>query len=275
MTDSVYVVGSSGQLGRTLQRLHSEWTYLNRHDLDLSRPGEVAAYFKKKVDVIINAAAFTAVDDAEKMRAEAEQLNAHAARELARACEHLIHISTDYVFSGEKKTPYLETDPTGPINHYGATKLWGEEAAFRENKNTIVIRTSWLYSEYNKNFVRRMLELAETRDKLSIVNDQWGTPTHASDLAQVILQMAKSPQSFAGEIFHYSNEGSCTWYEFAREIFRLAQKSIAVEPIATSAYPTPARRPQYSVLEKKKVADATGNRIPFWQESLERFFRHE
>jgi dTDP-4-dehydrorhamnose reductase len=266
-----YVVGASSQLGQALKKIKPEWTYLTRDDVNLSDPNSIASYFSQKAPVLINFASFTAVDDAEKKRAEAELINIQAVGALAKCCDTFIQISTDYVFAGDKKTPYLESDKTSPVNFYGHTKLAGEHAALAANPRSIIVRTSWLYSEFGKNFVKRMIELSQTRDQLKIVNDQTGTPTFAGDLVAAVATLAMNPDPVAGEIFHYSNLGQCTWYEFTKEIFRLKNIPTVVSPISTSEYPLPAARPVFSVLDKNKIVKSANIKIPTWQESLALF----
>ncbi len=273
MKSEIVVVGANSQLGKALKKIRPNWVYLDRHDLDLTNLKSIAWAFETQPAVIINFAAFTAVDDAEKSRAEAELLNAAAVGELAKCCGTLIQISTDYVFSGDKKAPYLETDSTGPLNYYGQSKLLGEKAAFQNNKNSVVIRTSWVYSAFNKNFVKRMIELAATRDQLKVVDDQIGTPTNASDLVAMVAHIAEAPAQFRGEVFHYSNMGQCSWYELTKEILHLTKSKTPLTPIKTSEYPLPAVRPHYSVLDKTKISKVSGLSIPTWQASLEKFIQ--
>ncbi len=270
MKSAPVVVGANSQLGQCLRQRQPHWVYVDRLTLDLLQPQAIAKYFSQRVPLIINFSAFNFVDDAEKKRDEAMRINSAAVGELAQRCDRFIHVSTDYVFSGEKSTPYSESEATGPINFYGETKLGGEKAAFANNPNTSIIRTSWLYSAFSKNFVKRMIELSATRDELKIVDDQIGTPTFAGDLAWVIERMANAATEFGGEIYHFSNQGQCSWYEFAKKIFEFKKISTKVLPIATSEYPTPARRPRYSVLDKSKIANTLGFDGPTWQCSLER-----
>jgi dTDP-4-dehydrorhamnose reductase len=265
---SILVTGANGQLGRCLQSILPNATYVTRGDLNLADAKSIDSFFKTRgrFDTIINLAAYTLVDKAETEKDLAAHINSVAPGTLATHAQRFIHVSTDYVFSGESKVPYKESDPTAPINHYGLTKRQGEVSAFKANPNTVVIRTSWLYSSNPGNFVTKMLELAKTRDELKIVNDQTGSPTHALDLAHVIVGFLQKP-TLKGT-YHYSNEGQCTWYEFAREIFTLANIGIRVLPIPSSEFPTPAKRPQFSLLDKSKIKKDLDLQIPHWQQSL-------
>lgn len=280
MNLEVIVIGAESQLGKTLRVLRPSWQYLSRSDLDLVQINEIKNILRKKPKVLINFAAFTGVDLAESKKDEAMLINATAVGELAKYCEHFIHISTDYVFSGDQSRPYTETDPTLPVNYYGFTKLQGEQLAFKNNKNSYVFRTSWLYSEHNINFVKRILELGRQReksgDRLKMVNDQIGTPTCAADLVQTIVAVIDNINNFCTfkpGIYHFSNEGECTWYEFAQKILQLKEVSVQVVPISTSEYPTPAKRPPYSVLDKTKIKTALGIDIPHWRDSLTTFLK--
>lgn len=290
MNSGVLVIGRESQLGKVMHLFKPDWGYLSRADLDLSQLTEIKNVLRTKPKILINFAAFTGVDLAEQKRDEALLINATAVGELAKYCEHFIHVSTDYVFSGvatsanSKNSPYLETDPTDPVNFYGLTKLQGEQLAFKNNKNSYIFRTSWLYSAHNVNFVKRMLELGRQREKsgepLKVVHDQRGSPTYAVDLVRTIIaatdEIIKNSSEFAAGIYHYANEGECSWYEFTQEIFRLKKIKTQVIPITTAEYPTPAKRPRYSVLSKEKIKlalrqDSQRQKNPHWQESLSIF----
>jgi len=281
---NILVTGKNGQLGRSIQKIVSnekqanEFVFVGRNELNFSQNDNLEKYFKENnFDVVINCAAYTAVDKAEEQQESANQINHLAVEKLATIAQKknikLIHISTDYVFDGESPHPYTETDKVNPINIYGETKLAGEKALQTiMPTNAIIIRTSWVYSEYSNNFVDTMLRLGEDRDKLNVVNDQVGSPTYATDLANAILKIIDSTgyqtKSPATEIYHYSNKGKASWYEFAKEIFDLADIHCAVKPIATKQYPTPAKRPKNTLMNKAKITEIFGVAIPNWKESL-------
>lgn len=268
--NQVYVTGADGQLGKCIRALNPKnFIFLARADLDLSRPEAVQAYFKnKKAQVILNLAAYTQVDKAESEKELANQINGTSVGELAKSAETFIHVSTDYVFSGNNHKPYLETDPTSPIGAYGESKLLGEQLAQKENHNSIIVRTAWLYSEFGHNFLKTMLRLGSERKELNVVSDQVGTPTYAGDLAKVLIQIACGPKAVKPGIYHYSNDGICSWFDFASEIFKIQNMPVKVNPIPTSAYPTPAKRPAYSVLDKTKIKQELKIEIPDWKSSL-------
>ena len=277
----VLVTGAAGQLGQSLQFIAPDVNYkfifANSTDLDITNQEKVNAFFNvNTIDFCINAAAYTAVDKAEIDIKKAIQINVVGSKNLAIACKNhnvkLIHISTDFVFDGNSDIPYLETDTTNPLGIYGQTKLDGEKAVSENLEEYFIIRTSWVYSQFGNNFMKTMLRLASERDSLSIVSDQIGSPTNAVDLAKAIMQIiAKTqilePKSQYG-IYNFSNEGKCSWYDFAVEIFRINKVVINVNPIATQAFPTPAKRPKYSLLDKTKIKSTFGIEIKTWQESL-------
>ena len=272
----VLVTGASGQLGQSLQFIQSKYPeiqfiFASSQDLDITNEDVVTSFFEKNtIQFCINAAAYTAVDKAESEPKKAEDINVLGPKLLALACEKskatLIHISTDFVFDGTSSIPYLETDPTNPIGVYGQTKLDGENEVIQNCTNYFIIRTSWVYSQFGNNFMKTMLRLAQDRDSLNVVNDQIGTPTNAVDLAHVILEMIQSPREYG--TYNFSNEGVCSWFDFAKEIFRINNIGITVNPIPSEAYPTPAKRPQFSVLDKSKIKAIFGINIKSWQESL-------
>lgn len=279
----VIVTGSKGQLGSSIQELSSgypelSFVFTDIEELDLCDVLQVDNFFStEKPSAVINCAAYTAVDKAEKEAGQAEKLNHHAVANLAGACKKngakLIHISTDYLFDGNKSTPYHEKDIVRPGSVYGITKLEGETAILRSEIKSIIIRTSWLYSAYGNNFVKTMLRLGREKEQLGVVSDQIGTPTYATDLAKVILDIlqitSKDSTRFKSGIYHYSNEGAASWYDFAKAIFEFRPDiSCQVIPIDTIAYPTPATRPAYSVLNKSKIKTTFGVEIPYWRESL-------
>ncbi len=283
MPKSILVTGSLGQLGselRELSVLHPDdnFTFIARSELDFSDPIAIQTWFvDKSFDVIVNCAAYTAVDKAESEPALAAAINTTAVETLARIAKDqgiaLIHISTDYVFDGKNFKPYSEADPTAPQGVYGQTKLDGELAMLTINPaNSIIIRTSWVYSQFGNNFVKTMLRLGKERAELGVIYDQVGTPTSARDLAQAILAIIQHPtfnQQKTTEIYHFSNEGVCSWYDFAIAIFDLSAITCTVKPIETKDYPTPAKRPHYSLLNKAKIKKTYDLTIPYWKDSLQ------
>jgi dTDP-4-dehydrorhamnose reductase len=277
MKGKVLVSGANGQLGMELQQLVSDYgdyqfVFTTREQLSLDHLESLSEVIKhQQPDFCINCAAYTAVDKAESEKELAYRVNAEAPGVLARACHqnnvHFIHVSTDYVFNGEGKSPYKEDDLTDPVNLYGASKLEGERAVMKNNPDAIIIRTAWVYSEFGKNFVKTMLKLMSDREEISVVSDQQGTPTYAADLAKVIMQIISSGK-WAPGIYHFSNDGQITWYDFAVAIKELSGKNCRVKPIAASEYPTPAKRPGYSVLDKTKIKSTFGIKGKEWKESL-------
>jgi dTDP-4-dehydrorhamnose reductase len=301
MTKTILVTGKNGQLGQSIQKIAGEYaeydfTFVGRDELNLARAKSIADYFKDKhFDAIINCGAYTAVDKAESEPELAHQINHLAVKQLAEIAKQqnsiLIHISTDYVFDGTNHKPYVETDKTNPINVYGLTKLKGEQAMQAIGCRGSIIRTSWVYSEFGNNFVKTMLRLGQERDCLGVIYDQVGSPTYATDLATAILHMLQShfslmhecttnrPSPMKGEgwgegetqqvqIYHYSNEGVCSWYDFAQAIFDIAKINCQVNAIETKDYPTPAKRPHYSVMNKAKIKQIPGLVVPNWRKSL-------
>ena len=289
----ILVTGKNGQLGRSIHKLvntdtkidnnqsSNEFIFVGREELDLSSESGISHYFDNndKFDIIINCAAYTQVDKAEQEVELANQINHLAVKQLASIANKqqakLIHISTDYVFDGESDKPYTETDTPNPINVYGKTKLAGEKTLQAVMPmNAIIIRTSWLYSEYGNNFVSTMLRLGEERGEISVVNDQIGSPTYATDLAKIILHIIKTKEfkemGQVAQIYHYSNKGKCSWHEFAKEIFKIVEVSCKVNPIATQQYPTPANRPMNTIMSTDKIIQKFNINIIPWQESLAR-----
>lgn len=278
--NNILVTGSNGQLGSELRVLASNlgndnnFFFSDAEILDITKHAEVEKFINaNNINTIINCAAYTAVDKAEEQAFIANKVNHLAVAFLATIAKQkkikLIHISTDYVFDGTNHKPYLESDTPNPQSVYGKTKLDGEQAILRINpENTIIIRTSWVYSIYGNNFVKTMLRLAKERDEISVVSDQIGSPTNAADLAQTILTILPKINNKSVELFHYSNEGVCSWFDFANAIFILSHSDIKVNPIATHKYPTPAKRPHYSVLSKNKIKEVYQIEIPFWKNSL-------
>ena len=277
---TILVTGGNGQLASCIKDVEKQYDDLNiiytdHLELDICNLNQIQTFFKSnpQIDYCINCAAYTAVDKAETEAEKAFEINATGAKNLAQVCnDHdaiLIHVSTDFVFDGEKNEPYTETDVANPISVYGASKLQGEVEIQQALKEYFIIRTSWLYSEYGNNFMKTMLRLAETRDGISVVSDQIGTPTYAGDLAEIIIQIINTKTEKYG-IYHYSNEGVASWFEFAKEIFKLTKNKIKVNPIPSIEYLTPAKRPKYSVLDKKKIIDVFKIDIPFWRDSLKK-----
>ena len=291
---NVLVTGSNGQLGSELKALiqhstfniqHHDFYFTDRSILDITNKTSVENFcLTNNIKIIINCAAYTAVDKAESDEEMAYGINHKAVETMAHIAKHnniaLIHISTDYVFDGSNFKPYVENDPTNPQSVYGASKLAGEEAMQTINpKNSLIIRTSWVYSSFGNNFVKTMLRLGRERDELGVIFDQVGTPTYAHDLAQAILKIIQNSKLTKGnalgckiqnsvEIYHYSNEGVCSWYDFAKTIFELSNITCKVNPIETKDYPTPATRPHYSLLNKAKIKKEYNIEIPYWKDSL-------
>ena len=264
------VTGASGQLGTELrQLLNDSALYVDRDELDISSERAVKNFFKNKsFDCIINCAAYTAVDKAEDEPVLADAVNHLGAKWLAKYGQTIIHISTDYVFDGTHSQPYSEDDLTHPVSVYGQTKLKGEQAVLNEAETAIIIRTAWLYSAGGNNFLNTMLRLGNERDYLNVVSDQVGTPTWAGDLAKAIVQILPQIQKSQKSVYHFSNEGVCSWYDFAHAIMKLAGFSCEVKPIESKDYPTKATRPFYSVLNKQKIKNDFKLNIPYWRDTL-------
>jgi dTDP-4-dehydrorhamnose reductase len=274
---SILVTGAHGQLGSELHSLSAQFssaqfTFTHHQHLDITDSDSVIKYVKAgNFSALINCAAYTAVDKAESDKENAMAVNGIAPGVLAKACKQLnvkfVHISTDFVFDGTIARPLIETDPVNPLGIYGATKLEGEKQVVAHNDEALIIRTSWVYSSFGNNFVKTILRLCKERDSLNIIYDQVGTPTYAKDLAQVILEIVTGGQWHPG-LYHYSNEGVASWYDFAIAIRDAAGLKTQINPIETSQYPTPAVRPKYSVLNKKKLKETFNVRIPYWKDSL-------
>jgi len=287
----ILVTGKNGQLGKSINKIvntgngknnyqqDNDFIFVSREELDLSSESSISHYFDRsnKFDVIINCAAYTAVDKAEKEQELVNQVNHLAVKQLANIANEqkakLIHISTDYVFDGESNKSYTETDETNPINIYGESKLAGEQA-LKEimPTNAIIIRTSWVYSEFGNNFVKTMLRLGKERDEINVVSDQIGSPTYATDLANAILDIVQNIEfkevGQKTQVYHYSNAGETSWYDFAKEIFKIAEIGCKVNPITTQQYPTPAQRPKNTLMNKAKIAKTFSVGISDWKESL-------
>lgn len=278
----VLVTGANGQLGQALQNVSQSvseirFVFTDSKTLNITDKENCFTVFEQyQPDFCINCAAYTAVDKAESEPGLAHKTNVVGVKNLAESCKKhnttLIHLSTDFVFDGEKKTPYSEVDIPNPKNVYGLTKLEGEQTIQTLIKKYYIIRTSWVYSESGNNFYKTMLRLASERESINVVNDQIGTPTNANCLAKAIIDIIQHTTSSiqpAYGIYHFSNEGTCSWYDFAKKIFELNKIRITLNPIPTSSYPTPAIRPKYSVLDKSKIKTAFGIQIKSWEESLQ------
>ena len=277
---NILITGANGQLGSEIKALSSAYpqfhfTYADLPELDITDKIAVQNIIgKNSIDGIINCAAYTAVDKAESDAVIAEKVNALAVKNLVDVSEDngikLLHISTDYVFDGTKHTPYNVDDPVAPIGVYGITKRKGEEYILNSMTDSVIIRTSWLYSAYGNNFVKTMLRLGNERDELGVIFDQVGTPTYARDLAKACLEIMATLERWnaKGKVYHFSNEGVASWFDFAKTIMELGERNCQVNPIETKDYPTPAQRPHYSVLNKAAIKADFGIKIPYWRDSL-------
>lgn len=281
---NILITGANGQLGQEFKAIAVDYPQFNfllaaRQDLDISSSEAIETYFHKhQVDCCVNCAAYTAVDKAESDTADAIKHNVDAVRYLATVCQMqtipLIHISTDYIYHSSQNIPYREEDLPNPQGAYAQTKYAGEYAAFESNERVIVIRTSWVYSNFGHNFVKTMLRLGTERDALRVVFDQIGSPTYARDLAKAILHVIQQVNSqhldwaTLSGVFNYSNEGVTSWYDFAKAIFELKNIPCKVSPIESSEYPTPAQRPPFSVMNKSKIKTTFDLEIPHWRDSL-------
>jgi dTDP-4-dehydrorhamnose reductase len=278
---AILVTGSNGQLGSELQQCslkfgQHHFYFTTRKEMAMEDENAINVFFEKnKIDYCINCAAYTAVDKAETEQDKAFAVNAYAVENLAKACKRfnakLIHISTDYVFNGMSAIPYTETDTTDPVNLYGASKLKGEQLATDILPNVVIIRTSWVYSTYGNNFVKTMIRLMSERDNLNVVDDQVGAPTYAADLAQVIIQiinLCEDGDKWQPGIYHYSNEATISWFDFAVEIGHQLKSNCKVNPIPTTSFSTPAKRPSYSLLNTGKIKKVFNISTPEWKESL-------
>ena len=276
---NILITGSNGQLGSEIRELSSNYSYnfffTDRNNIDITSKDNIKAFCQtNNINVVINCAAYTAVDKAESDIENADLINRKAVKKLALVSSELniklIHISTDYVFDGKNFKPYIEEFQTNPQGVYGKTKLDGENEMRDINpKNSIIIRTSWVYSSFGNNFVKTMLRLGKEKESLGVIFDQVGTPTYAKDLAKTILDIIPQINNDKVEIYNYSNEGVLSWYDFAKEIMKMAKLDCKINPIETFQYPTPAKRPHFSLLNKSKIKSTFNIEIPFWKDSLD------
>lgn len=275
----ILVTGANGQLGQSLQKISSkfenfEFIFTDYETLDISNKEEVLNFFwQNEPHFCINAAAYTAVDLAETETEKAFLINADGPENLAEACAEynaqFIHVSTDYVYDGENNLPYSEDDFTNPVSVYGASKLAGDNLVMETNPHSVILRTSWVYSEFGKNFVKTMLQLFATKDELNIVADQFGQPTNATDLAEAIMEIVNSDKITTG-IYNFSNVGKISWFDFAQKIADFSNSKIKLNAIETSQYPTPAKRPKNSTLNLEKIEKTFNITLKPWEESLEK-----
>jgi len=284
MSKHILVTGANGQLGSELYALTEQNSYdelyfyfTDKENLDITNKSKIENFCKKNnIKVIVNCAAYTAVDKAEEDIENADAINHLAVKSMAEIAKsqgiQLIHISTDYVFDGSNSMPYIEEDSVNPQGIYGKTKLDGENAMIEVcPEKSMIIRTSWVYSSFANNFVKTMLRLGKEKDELGVIFDQVGTPTYARNLAESILDIIQSQREYKSnsvEIYHYSNEGVCSWYDFAKIIFELSNIKCNVNPITSEQYPTPAKRPHYSILNKSKIKRDFELDIPYWKDAL-------
>jgi dTDP-4-dehydrorhamnose reductase len=282
----VVVTGSKGQLGTKLKELslqykNCDFLFVDIEEIDLSSKLQIDKLFENHIDIVINCAAYTAVDKAEDDFKNAELINSLAPAYIAEKCQKnntkFIHISTDYVFDGLSVTPYKEDNPTNPQSVYGKTKLDGEIKTIQNYPDSVIIRTSWLYSEHGSNFVKTILRLAKEKDELRIVSDQHGSPTYAGDLADTIMLIVSKfsdEKEWHPGIYHYSNNGVCSWYEFAVEIINISGNKIPIIPVTSNEFPSKVKRPAYSVLDKSKIISVFNFNIPDWKDSLKQMMQN-
>lgn len=276
---NILVTGSNGQLGSEIKELSKEYSYnfffTNRSNIDITSKENIKDFCQtNNINAIINCAGYTAVDKAESDEINADLINRKAVKKLALVCQELniklIHISTDYVFDGKNFKPYCEEYKTNPQSVYGKTKLDGENEMIKINpSNSIIIRTSWVYSFYGNNFVKTMLHLGKEKESLGVIFDQIGTPTYAKHLAKVILDILPKIDNQKVEIYNYSNEGVLSWYDFAKEIMKMAKLDCKINSIETFQYATPAKRPHFSLLNKSKIKNQFNIEIPYWKDGLD------
>jgi len=277
--NTILITGSHGQLGNEMQQAAARFPafnflYTDVEDLDICDKAALTTFVKaNKVNMIVNCAAYTAVDKAEDDVALCYKINSDAVRNIGEVASEnnlkVVHVSTDYVFDGTNNLPYYEDQPVCPATVYGKSKLAGEQALLETCKQAVILRTAWLYSSFGNNFVKTMMKLGTDRDSLNVIFDQIGTPTYAADLADAILKVL-SHETFVPGIYHFSDEGVCSWYDFTKTIHRIAGITCNVQPIETKDYPARTPRPHYSVLNKAKIKSTYGIVIPHWEESLVR-----
>lgn len=280
----ILIIGKNGQLGQSIKNSifkcnsHYEYHFVGKEDLNLESPEEISIFFKKnKFSTIINCAAYTNVDNAEDESLLANQINNIAVAEIAIQAKKnnskLVHISTDYVFDGSKKINF-EDDTTCPINTYGKTKSDGEKAIKKiMSKNALILRTSWVYSKYGNNFVKTMIRIGKEKNEINVVNDQLGSPTNADDLADTVLHIIDHhnfKSNFLTEIYHFSNEGFISWYDFAKRIYEITNINCNVKPISSDQFPTKAKRPKNSLMSKEKIVNKFNIKLVSWDEALKK-----
>lgn len=279
MSRNILITGSNGQLGSEIRSLAAtisdNFLFTDIDELDITDPEAIDSFISdNKIDIVINCAAYTNVEGAEDDFSTAETINHHAVVYLAKSVERhgatLIHISTDYVFDGKSNIPYIESHPTSPIGVYGESKLRGEKGVIQNTSRYIIIRTSWLYSSWGNNFVKTMLRLSRERERLTVVFDQVGTPTYAADLAKGVLEIIDRGLTDQYGVYHFSNEGVSSWYDFAKAIVELSGEGCPIEPVHSSEFPSKVSRPHFSVLDKTKFKRCFKIEIPHWRESLKR-----
>ena len=276
---NILVTGSNGQVGSEIKELSKEYSYnfffTNRANIDITSKENIKDFCQtNNINIIINCAGYTAVDKAESDDISADLVNRKAVKKLALVCQELniklVHISTDYVFDGKNFKPYIEEYKTNPQSVYGKSKLDGENEMIKINPlNSIIIRTSWVYSYYGANFVKTMLRLGKEKESLGVIFDQIGTPTYAKHLAKVILDILPKIDNQKVEIYNYSNEGVLSWYDFAKEIMKMSKLDCKINPIETFQYPTPVKRPHFSLLNKSKIKNKFDIEIPYWKDGLD------
>jgi len=278
---NILITGANGQLGREIrfrvpENDKNEYIFTDIEELDISNSNAVTSFISgHSIDLVVNCAAYTNVDKAEDDIQAADLINNKAVEILAGVCKYngllLIHISTDYVFQGDRNLPYTEDEPTNPLGVYGRTKLLGEETIIESECDHLIIRTSWLYSEYGNNFVKTMMRLTSEKETLKVVFDQVGTPTYAGDLAEFILYIISNYSYKKNQgIYHFSNEGVCSWYDFAKEIASMAGNVCDIQPCHSDEFPSKVKRPAFSVLDKTKLKTDFGYIIPYWKDSLKK-----
>ena len=271
MSDKILITGARGQLGTELAKLLPDSVLTDVAELDITNLTAVQSFVKEKgINTIINCAAYTAVDKAEDDVELATKINVLGPENLAKTGCKIVHVSTDYVFDGKGHKPYTPEDETNPVSVYGKTKRAGELAVLQNAKEAVIIRTAWLYSPYGNNFVKTMRRLGAERESLNVVADQIGSPTYAADLAKAIVHILPQINEKTRGIYHFTNEGICSWYDFATEIMDQSGLKCQVNPIPTSAYPTRAQRPFYSVLDKSKIKNTFNVKIQHWKKGLEK-----